>query len=95
MRIISFVLLFTVCFLSGILYANQQTTVKEDETENKIVESIDREEVETFEADTSEVIPVQNTNTPAFQAASALETVVNFFYEIIVDILYQVSKLFY
>ncbi|MBN6205643.1 hypothetical protein JYK21_04190 [Ralstonia pickettii] len=97
MRIILFVLLLTVCFLSGVLYAtNQQTTAKEEQlTENTVVET----EVElpqgNQEIEAAEIIPAQNIDTPAFQAASALETVVSFFYEIIVDILYQVSKLFY
>lgn len=97
MRIILFVLLLTVCFLSGILYAtNLQTTPKEEHlTENIVVETELEQTQENKEIEAAEKMSAQNIDTPAFQAASALETVVSFFYEIIVDILYQVSKLFY
>lgn len=110
MRTIIFFLLLMICFLAGVLYAtDHQATVKEpyltnntaveidegmtdEKQDTGIEESLVEEKQDTV---TEETVPVQKMDTPAFQAASALETVVSFFYEIIVDILYQVSKLFY
>lgn len=86
-----------ICFLAGVLYAtDHQATVKEPYLTNNTAVEIDEGMTdEKQDTVTEETVPVQRIDTPAFQAASALETVVSFFYEIIVDILYQVSKLFY
>lgn len=104
MRIITILLLFAVCFLGGALYGvSQERSVNEEqprdfavleEQPNMEAEKRWGEVVNTYEP-IEETILVPTDSTPAYKAASALETIVNFFYEIVVELLYQVSRLFY
>lgn len=97
MRVILIILMLMICFLAGVLYGTDQQVAGNNEppTQQANTEVQERmaEEIESIENE--EIISVQNVNAPVFKAATALETVVNFFYEIIVGILFQISKLFY
>lgn len=98
MRIIMFILSLAVCFLVGVLYGTGQERGTTDDgtddslpitqTEEKVIADIPEEAVEVS-------VPLQSVETPAYKAASALETIVNFFYEVVVGVLYQLSRLFY
>lgn len=106
MRFITILLLFAVCFLGGALYGVNQERSAYEEQPREVAEV--REEQPNIEAEEQRAVEVGNTyepieettltptdSTPAYKAASALETIVNFFYEIVVELLYQVSRLFY
>lgn len=100
MRIMLLLLSLAVCFLIGVLYGmdREKDDVAQDSTlEHEIVESIeDKLVVEEPEENVEQVHVIQSgDNTPAYKAASALSSVVEFIYEIIVEILFQISKLFY
>ena len=97
MRIIMLILTLVVCFLAGVLYgvdSKQPLHVNSVEQETEI-------EMESTIQEMSQEVPeetvtlVQTATTPAYEAASALKTIVDFFYEIVVDILLHVSKLFF
>lgn len=106
MRFITILLLFAVCFLGGALYGVSQERSAYEQQPIEVAEV--REEQPNIEAEERRAVEVGNTyepieettltptdSTPAYKAASALETIVNFFYEIVVELLYQVSRLFY
>ncbi|MEJ8766584.1 MULTISPECIES: hypothetical protein [unclassified Oceanobacillus] len=106
MRFITILLLFAVCFLGGALYGVNQERSAYEQQPREVAEV--REEQPNIEAEERRAVEVGNTyepieettltptdSTPAYKAASALETIVNFFYEIVVELLYQVSRLFY
>ncbi|GGN54685.1 MULTISPECIES: hypothetical protein [Oceanobacillus] len=111
MRFITILLLFAVCFLGGALYGvNQERSAYEEQPREvaEVREEQPNEEQPNIEAEERRAVEVGNTyepieettltptdSTPAYKAASALETIVNFFYEIVVELLYQVSRLFY
>lgn len=100
MRIMLLLLSLAVCFLIGVLYGmdREKDDVAQDSTlEHEIVESIeDKQVVEEPEENVEQVHVIQSgDNTPAYKAAAALSSVVEFIYEIIVEILFQISKLFY
>lgn len=90
-----------VCFLIGVLYGVERESGADGDTigERETVIEVIQEEEEVTEEPVFEnkeaAGAIQSDTTPAYKAASALESVVKFFYEIIVEILFQVSKLFY
>ncbi|MCF3941819.1 hypothetical protein [Oceanobacillus alkalisoli] len=106
MRVIIILLLFAVFFLGGTLYGvNQERNTYEDQPRESAKVAEEEPIIETEERQTvgvgNEYDPIEETtltptdSTPAYKAASALETIVSFFYEIVVEVLYQVSRLFY
>lgn len=95
MRIIFVILLFIVIFMAGMLYG-----VKYDKADSHNVPPeepavmMNYPNLET-EEELLEVTIVHTDNTPAFQAASAMESVVQFFYDMIIEFLYHISKVFF
>lgn len=98
MRGILLLLCLVVCFLFGLLYGmDHNREVNTDVSKEVVRETVQESPVvaEPPAESTEEVNLVQSDTTPAYKAASALESIVTFFYEIVVELLYQVSKLFY
>lgn len=102
MRVILLMVALVICFLFGVMYGmdNQQTAdVRpfEQKSEEIVADRVtDQRLVEAdVETDKEMTVVAETSSTPAYKAASALEAVVDFLYEIIVGILYQVSKLFF
>ena len=87
-----------VCFLFGLLYGIDHDRHATSEVVDPVVPEVTEEipvEKDVPEEPNEEITLIQSDSTPAYKAASALETIVTFFYEIIVEILYQISRLFY
>lgn len=97
MRILLAILFLAIFFLAGVLYGAdhlQVTNVNELHQDTGIEMNHDVP-VDVHENKDVNVVPIQSADTPAYKAASALESVVDFFYDVIVDILVHFSKLFF
>lgn len=97
MRILLAVLFLVIFFLAGVLYGADHLQV---ENVNELhpdsgIEMNNDDSVEVYENEDINVVPIQSDDTPAYKAASALESVVDFFYDVVVDILVHFSKLFF
>lgn len=98
------VLLLAVCFLTGVVYGNdkqaEESTPQQTEMKVDVKEAKDEVLQTKTTSDTTEVITEEkiNTNGPSpvtEKTASILEAGVSGFYEVVVEILYQVSQLFF
>ncbi|WP_373892860.1 hypothetical protein ACUL41_08695 [Virgibacillus natechei] len=94
------ILLLAVFFLTGMLYGMDNNNVaindksgQSEEPDQAVV--IEEEEVETVETSSIDLMDRQEPVHFIQKAASFLETGVKGFYEAVVQILYQVSQLFF
>lgn len=95
MRLIIIVLALFICFLLGVVYGSDRDNNEyiKPEFSYGTGEQIEIERSQ-YPQDVSEDMMVGADNTPIYKTASALQTVVDFFYDVIVEILYQLSRLF-
>lgn len=97
MRGILLLLCLVVCFLFGLLYGIDQdrgahsSEIVQEEMEQEHPPAVEDSPLHPPE----EVNLAQSDETSAYKMASALESIINFFYEIVIEILFQASKLFY
>lgn len=99
MRFILFLLILALCFLLGVLYGvekdlQRETAQPTDEMVEQAEEGKDNE-IELLEPVAEEIALAHSEATSSYKVASALQTIVDFFYNIVVEVLYEVSKLFY
>lgn len=96
MRILVLILIVAVFFLAGVLYG-VNNNVSQSDTVEHVEQELDSVSERELAKDVSQEMsqPVQSLDTPAYKTASALQSIVQFISDIIVDILFQVSKLFY
>ncbi|MBY7143333.1 hypothetical protein KFZ56_09730 [Virgibacillus sp. NKC19-3] len=88
------ILLLAVFFLTGMLYGmDNKNTAVNDESDQTVV--IEEEEVETVEPSSTDVMDRQEPVHFIQKAASFLEVGVKGFYEVVVQLLYQISQLFF
>ena len=98
MRIILLILTLAVCFLAGVLYGvDSEPSIQVDNIEQEAEIEVDNIVTEVSHEPSEESITIVETatTTPAYEAASALETIVDFLFEIVVDILLHISQLFF
>ncbi|MHA6250924.1 hypothetical protein [Oceanobacillus sp. CAU 1775] len=97
MRIILLIFALALCFFMGVQHGMEKQVrhVAPVEDVEVAVEADFSESVESELPQASQMNMASTQNTTAYKAAIALESVVDFIYEIIVHFLYQVSKLFY
>ncbi|GAB3050716.1 hypothetical protein [Virgibacillus ainsalahensis] len=95
------ILLLAVFFLTGMVYgierddlAGKDETIEEIEEKEQMVE--ETEQIETVDqAVSQEALEMEGKVHFTQKAASLLETVVKGFYEMVVQMLYQISQLFF
>lgn len=95
MRFIFFIIALALCFILGIQYGLDKEVndvVSQVSQENNTVEESNIKPIE--QSIKTNQMSTGNTTT-AYKAANALASLVDFIYEIIVNVLYQISKLFY
>ena len=98
MRIILLILTLAVCFFAGVIYgADSEPSIQVDNIEQESEIKVDSPITEMSHEPSEESITIVQTaaTTPAYEAASALETIVDFLFEIVVDILLHISQLFF
>lgn len=94
MRFIFFIFALALCFILGVQYGvdRQEYAVESPVSQENVIEEIneipEEQSIETSHLNTGDT-------TTAYKAASALESLVDLVYEVIVHFLYQISKLFY
>lgn len=107
-RFFIFILLLTVCFLTGMLFGISQDPVSSQNEfqpaeENKqayedtVMNANHKAEVnnENLSVEEIDIMETSASLTVTQKAASLLEAGVKGFYEIVVGVLYQVAQLFY
>lgn len=100
-RSVIILLLLAICFLTGVVYGNQGAANKEQEPiASDKIEEITLPSTENINEATSgeNRAPLTEVEAPApvtEKTASILETSITGFYEIVVEILYQISQLFF
>ncbi|MBU5265869.1 hypothetical protein [Virgibacillus proomii] len=100
-RSVIILLLLAICFLTGVVYGNQGTVNKEqesiasDKTEEITLPSIEKINKATSEENSAPLAEVEAPAPVTEKTASILEASITGFYEIVVEILYQISQLFF
>lgn len=94
------ILLLAVFFLTGMLYGmdNNDIAIKEESGQSEELDQtvgLEEEQVETVETSSIDVMERAEPVHFVQKAASFLEAGVKGFYEVVVQILYQVSQLFF
>lgn len=98
MRTITILLLFAVCFFSGVTYgtfANNHTPTQPKEMRVMEEEVFIHEDPPVTETEEIETYHIEDQDYLVNKTASRMEKIVSVFYEIIIEIMYKIANLFF